>query len=74
VLSIACLLVSDPFVLIFWIWQNGYMWIFPVPDDDLSVEKGDGTLNEYEFGKKELTHMVNEFAILSRIRIIRILI
>ena len=50
------------------------MWIFPVPDDDLSVEKGDGTLNEYEFGKKELTHMVNEFAILSRIRIIRILI
>jgi hypothetical protein len=50
------------------------MWIFPVPDEEFSIEKGEGTLNEYEFGKKELTHVVQIFAILSHIRINRILI
>jgi hypothetical protein len=39
------------------------MWIFPVPDEDLSIAKGDGTLKEYEFGKKRITHMVNAFSI-----------
>jgi hypothetical protein len=40
------------------------MWTFPVPDEYLSIEKGEGTLMEYEFGKKEMTHMVNTFAVL----------
>jgi hypothetical protein len=38
------------------------MWIFPVPDEDLSIAKGDGTLKEYEFGKQRITHMVNAFS------------
>jgi hypothetical protein len=37
------------------------MWIFSVPDEDFSIVKGEGTLKEYEFGKKEMTHMVNTF-------------
>jgi hypothetical protein len=35
------------------------MWIFPVPDEDLVIEKGGGTLKAYEFGRKAMTHMVN---------------
>lgn len=50
------------------------MWTFPVPDENLSIEKGEGILKKYEFGKKELSHMVNRFAIMPCIGDSRILI
>ncbi len=39
------------------------MYIFPLPDEALSIEKGEGTLKVYEFGEKKIAHMVNELSI-----------
>ncbi|KAL9073001.1 MAG: hypothetical protein Q9161_003223 [Pseudevernia consocians] len=35
--------------------QKGYLWAFPSPNDFV-VEKGDGTLKDYHFGKKTIAH------------------
>jgi hypothetical protein len=35
------------------------MWIFPVPDEDFTIEKGEGIMKEYEFGKRRIIHLVN---------------
>ena len=38
--------------------QKGYLWAFPLADDQFVVEKGDGTLKDYTFAKKTMTHKV----------------
>jgi hypothetical protein len=35
------------------------MWHWPVPEENLVVEKGEGTLRSYEFGSKNTTHQVS---------------
>ncbi len=37
--------------------QKGYLWTFPSSDDLCVVEKGDGTLKEYLFANKTMSHM-----------------
>jgi len=37
--------------------QKGYLWTFPSSDDLYVVEKGDGTLKEYLFANKTMSHM-----------------
>jgi hypothetical protein len=39
--------------------QNGYLWVFPVPDDSLNIAVGSQALETYEFGKKLMSHQVN---------------
>jgi len=36
-------------------WK-GYLWAFP--SSNFVVEKGDGTLKDYDFGKKTMAHKV----------------
>ncbi|KAJ7098613.1 Mss4-like protein [Mycena belliarum] len=38
--------------------RNGYLWVFPVSNEDYVVVKGDedSTLKSYEFGKRSMTH------------------
>ena len=38
--------------------QKGYLWVMPSANDLLVVDKGDGTLKDYEFGKKAMAHKV----------------
>ncbi|KAL6719074.1 hypothetical protein ACLMJK_003309 [Lecanora helva] len=37
-------------------FKKGYLWVFPSADNDLVVENGDGTLKDYEFGRKSMSH------------------
>lgn len=39
------------------------MWIFPLADDDMVVVCGEGTLREYEFGGKAMTHFVRSIQV-----------
>jgi len=32
------------------------MW--PIEDEDITIHQGNGTLTEYQFGRKYLTHLV----------------
>jgi hypothetical protein len=36
-------------------FKKAYKWIFPGPNC-FNIEKGDGTLKEYEFGRKSMAH------------------
>lgn len=36
--------------------KKGYLWAFPSSHDVFVVEKGDGTLKDYQFGKKTTSH------------------
>jgi len=38
--------------------QNAYEWIWPIAEDGLVIESGDGALSVYEFGKKDMKHFV----------------
>lgn len=35
------------------------MWVFPVSDENMIVETGEGTLRSYEFGEEAMTHFVS---------------
>lgn len=48
--------------------QKGYLWAFPSSNDLFVVEKGDGTLKDYQFGKKTMTHKVRMTLYFFRIR------
>ncbi|KAL9136727.1 MAG: hypothetical protein Q9175_002063 [Cornicularia normoerica] len=39
-------------------FSKGYLWAFPSSDDLFVVEKSDGTLKDYQFGKKTMSHKV----------------
>jgi hypothetical protein len=34
------------------------MWIFPIADENMIIETGEGSLREYQFGGKAMTHFV----------------
>ncbi|KAF6232678.1 hypothetical protein HO173_009117 [Letharia columbiana] len=36
--------------------KKGYLWALPSSNDLFVVEKGDGTLKDYQFGKKTMSH------------------
>ncbi|KAL2054981.1 hypothetical protein ABVK25_004803 [Lepraria finkii] len=36
--------------------KKSYLWSFPISADVFVVEKGDGTLKSYEFGRKKMMH------------------
>jgi hypothetical protein len=39
--------------------QNGYLWIFPVPEKDLIIEAGtEKALHAYEFAMRGTKHLV----------------
>jgi hypothetical protein len=39
--------------------QNAYEWIWPIAEENLVVESGDGAVSVYEFGKKDMKHFVS---------------
>ena len=46
-------------------FQNGYLWVFRVPDDKLVIEPGSDDLKTYEFGKKLMSHQVYKATLFS---------
>ena len=40
-------------------FQNGYLWVTLISDEDLVIEQGEGSLRSYTFGKKVITHLVS---------------
>jgi hypothetical protein len=40
--------------------RKGYQWVFPGAGC-FTIEKGEGTLKDYEFGSKKMEHKVSSF-------------